>query len=157
MKKSFVSIALGVFLALGSGSQAMYASAFNYSPDSIITTSIENIGNDIVVTTEFSVSNSSKIANQKTASVSKTYKKGSETIAKIGISGTFEYDGNTVKVKSKSVTPKTVYSGWSFSQESFTSSGGEISLLGKLSNFWGSDVPVDISLSCDKNGNIDHN
>lgn len=157
MKKSFVSIALGACLALGLGSQAMYASAFNYSHDSVITTSIENIGNDIVVTTEFSVSNSSKIANQKTASVSKTYKKGSETIAKIGISGTFEYDGNTVKVKSKSVTPKTVYSGWSFSQESFTSSGGEISLLGKLSNFWGSDVPVDISLSCDKNGNIDYN
>ena len=157
MKKSFVSIALGACLALGLGSQAMYASAFNYSPDSVMTTSIENIGNDIVVTTEFSVSNSSKIANQKTASVSKTYKKGSETIAKIGISGTFEYDGNTVKVKSKSVTPKTVYSGWSFSQDSFTSIGGEISLSGELRKLFTTNMSVDISLTCDKNGNVDHN
>ena len=157
MRKSFVSIALGACLALGLGSQTMYASAFNYSPDSVVTTSIENIGNDIVVTTEFSVYNNTRSTYEKTASVSKTYKKGSETIAKIGISGTFQYDGKTVKVKSKSVTPKTVYSGWSFSQDSFTSSGGKISLLCKLSNFWSSDVPVNISLSCDKNGNIDHN
>lgn len=157
MKKSFVSIALGACLIFGSGSQAFYASAFNYSPESVVITSTEKIDNDIVVTTEFSVSDISKIGNQKTASVSKTYKKGNETIAKIGISGTFEYDGKTVKVKSKSVTPKDVYSGWSFSQDSFTSSGGEISLSGELAKFLQPNVAVDISLSCDKNGNIDHN
>lgn len=157
MRKSFVSIALGACLALGLGSQTMYASAFNYSPDSVVTTSIENIGNDIVVITELSVSNNSRSIYEKNASISKTYKSGSSVIAKLGISGTFQYDGKTVKVKSKSITPKTVYSGWSFSQDSFTSSSGKISLLGQLSKFLQDDVIVNISLSCDKNGNISYN
>ena len=60
MKKSFVSIALGVCLALGLGSQTMYASAFNYSPDSVVTTNVEYIDNDITVITEFSVSNNAR-------------------------------------------------------------------------------------------------
>ncbi len=157
MRKSFVSIALGACLALGLSSQTMYASAFNYLPDSVVTTNIEYIDNDITVITEFSVSNNARSTYEKTASVSKTYKKGNETIAKIGISGTFQYDGNTVKVKSKSVTPKTVYSGWSFSQDSFTSSGGKISLSGELKKLFTTNMSVDISLSCDKNGNIDYN
>lgn len=157
MKKSIASIVLGTCLILGSGSQAVYASAFDCSDNSIVATSVGKIGDNITVITELSISENSKAMKQKTASVSKTYKNRGQTVAKIGISGTFEYDGKTVKVKSKSVTPKDIYSGWSFSQDSFTSSGGEISLSGELKKLFTDNVSVDISLSCDKNGNIDHN
>lgn len=87
---------------------------------------------------------------------SKTFKNGATTIAVIAIQGTFRYDGNTVSVVSKSVTQTDTYDGWSYSQTSFTSSGGTISLSGKLAKPLYSSIPFTMTLSCDKDGNISY-
>lgn len=80
-------------------------------------------------------------------------KNGSDVIATIEVSGTFSYDGDTVSVRSKEVVRCDTYDNWSFSQTGFTSSGGTITLSGKLSKGL-SSKNISMSLSCDKNGNL---
>ena len=93
-------------------------------------------------------------------STNKTYTKKSTSIkngtiiADIWITGTFQYDGTTVSVVSKSISKCETYDGWSFKQSSFTSSGGTITLEGKLTKLIVLNADISISLSCDKNGNI---
>lgn len=111
-----------------------------------------DLGNGFTYTDTVTVSPARAI-NQKSGSVSGSYKYSGATIAVIGISGTFQYDGTTVVVVSKSVSQKTLYDGWAFSQSSFTSSGGTITLTGTLSKGT-AKVSVNLSLTCDKNGNF---
>lgn len=114
----------------------------------------EDLGNGITVTTEITVAPTSSRATDKSATCSQTYTKNDTVIAVITIQGTFRYDGSTVRVVSKSVTQTTTYNGWSYSQTSFTSSGGTITLTGKLTKLFSLNVPVNLSLTCDKDGNI---
>ncbi len=93
-------------------------------------------------------------ANSKTATREQEYYKGDTLIGKIAITGTFAYDGKTSRVISKSVSSKETYNGWSYTQNSFTSSGGTIELTGKLSKIPHHAISVNFDLSCDKNGNI---
>lgn len=74
----------------------------------------------------------------------------------ITIQGTFSYNGSSVSVISKSVTQTDTYNGWSYSQISFTSSGGTISLTGKVTKLLILSNTFTMSLSCDKNGNISY-
>lgn len=152
MKKSFLSVALCACLSFGVGAQAVNASAFNTMPTTV-TQNVEHLENGITVITELTVSNNAR-AKEKTSSILKTYKYGNKTIGKIGINGKFRYDGKTVKVVSKSVKKQNLASGWSFSQDSFTSSGGTISLSGELEKSISENINIDITLSCDKDGNI---
>lgn len=137
-------------------SATMHASAVgaNIELQEILYSQTENLGNGITVTTEISVPSSQARATDKSATCSQTFKDGSTVIAVISIRGTFRYDGSTVSVVSKSVTQTTTYNGWSYSQTSFTSSGGTITLSGKLTRLFSLNVPVNMSLTCDKDGNI---
>lgn len=77
-------------------------------------------------------------------------------IAVISVRGVFRYDGNTVSVVSKSVTQADTYEGWNYKQNSLTSSGGTIALDAKLTKLLVASIPVDMTLSCDKDGNISY-
>jgi hypothetical protein len=83
-----------------------------------------------------------------------TYHKNGVVIAQIAVTASFQYDGKTVSVLSKKVYQKDTYQGWSFTQTSFTSSGGTVRLKGTLKKSGNSSVSVDLSMTCDKNGNI---
>lgn len=87
---------------------------------------------------------------------SKTFMNGDTKIAIIAFTGTFRYDGSTVSVVSKEVTQTDTYDGWSYSQSSFTSSGGTITLSAKLTKPLNSSIPFTMTLSCDKDGNISY-
>lgn len=87
---------------------------------------------------------------------SKTFTRGNTTIAVIAILGTFRYDGSTVSVVSKEVTQTDTYDGWNYSQSSFTSSGGTITLSAKLTKLLNASIPFTMTLSCDKDGNISY-
>lgn len=86
----------------------------------------------------------------------KTIKSNGTTIGIVAIHGTFAYDGSTVSVVSKSVTQTDTYDGWSYKQNSFTSSGGTITLDGKLTKLLFVSVPFTMTLTCDKDGNISY-
>lgn len=79
---------------------------------------------------------------------------GDTLIAVIAFEATFRYDGSTVSVVSKSVIQTDTYDGWSYSQTSFTSSGGTVSLTGKLSKWLILNTTFTMTLTCDKDGNI---
>ena len=119
------------------------------------TVSIRQLSGDITVKERIlEHTNPAARGNSKTATREQEYYSGSTLIGKIAITGTFTYDGKTSRVTSKSVSSKKTYDGWSYQQNSFTSSGGTIELTGKLKKVSYGSIDVDISLSCDKNGNI---
>ena len=96
------------------------------------------------------------LSSSTVATVTKTkkYTTSGKVIAKIAVTAEFSYNGSSVKVLSKKVSKKEVYSGWSFTQSSFTSSGGTVTLKGSLKKTGVSAVPVSLKITCDKNGNI---
>lgn len=93
-------------------------------------------------------------ASTKTTSTTKTITYNGVTVGIFTIQATFQYNGSTVSVTSKSVTRADTYSGWSYTQTSFTSSGGTVTLNGKLTKLLHPSLSFSMSLSCDKNGNI---
>ena len=111
--------------------------------------------NGIRVVEEIIVSSSAARATAKDATKKQTFYEGDTVIAIIAFQATFRYDGSTVSVLSQSVTQTDTYSGWSYSQNSFTSSGGTVTLSGKLTK-WLIFNPTNftMSLTCDVNGNL---
>ena len=93
-------------------------------------------------------------SSTKSVTRKQTYIKNDNTIAIITLTAEFSYTGSSVSVGSKSVSQCTTYNGWKFSQTSLSSSGGTASLSGKLTKFLNASVPVNISITCDANGNI---
>lgn len=85
-----------------------------------------------------------------------TLKDGDTTIGIIAIAATFRYDGTTVSVVSKAVTQSDTYDGWEYVQNSFTSSGGTVTLDAKLTKWIILNTSFTMTLSCDKNGNISY-
>lgn len=81
-------------------------------------------------------------------------KKSGTLIAVIGYTVTFRFDGKTVSVASKSITQTDTYDGWTFTLESFTASGGTVTLKGTLSKLLNPRYAFVSSVSCDKDGNI---
>jgi hypothetical protein len=78
------------------------------------------------------------------------------TIGIIAITALFRYDGNSVYVISKAVTQTDTYEGWNYKQNSFTSSGGTVTLDAKLTKLLVLNIPFTMTLTCDKNGNISY-
>lgn len=81
---------------------------------------------------------------------------GDTLVAYIRFEATYRYDGSTVSVVSKSVTNTDTYDGWEYVQNSFTSSGGTVTLNAKLTKWFIFNTPFSMTLSCDKDGNISY-
>jgi hypothetical protein len=107
----------------------------------------------ITIVEELTVYQSAR-SNQKTAYKTKTYKKNDTIIASIVLKAIFSYTGSSVSVSSKQVSQSETYEGWKYSQTSLTSSGGTVTLSGKLTKLLNSSVPVSVTITCDANGNI---
>lgn len=98
----------------------------------------------------------------RTATTTRVYSQDDVVIAVIAITGQFLCDGSTVRVGSKSISRLETYEGYSFVQEDFTvtGSGNEavnymtIRLTGTLRKSIFDSSSVDISLTCDNNGNL---
>lgn len=84
----------------------------------------------------------------------KTIKSGDTTLGIIAFQATFRYDGSNVAVVSKTVTQSDAYEGYSYKQNSFTSSGGTVTLEGKLTKLLIFNQAFTMSLMCDINGNL---
>ena len=93
-------------------------------------------------------------SNTETATRTKSFYREGALIAEIKFAATFRYDGSSVSVISKAVTQTDTYSGWNYIQQSFTSSGGTVTLEGKLRKLLVLNVPFTMGLTCDVNGNI---
>lgn len=106
--------------------------------------------------TTVTVSKSLARAGTKTAIRKDEFTHNGITAAIIQLTGTFTFDGSTVSVVSKYVSRCETYDGWSFQQSAFTSSGGTIRLTGKLTKLIFLNSDVDMTLSCDKDGNISY-
>lgn len=90
---------------------------------------------------------------ERTGTKTRTFTYNGETIAEISLMATFRYNGSTVSVVSKSVSNYTTYDGWSYQQNSLTSSGGTATLIGKLKK-GPLSTSVNFSITCDASGNI---
>lgn len=113
------------------------------------------IDDDITVVDEI-IAYSQLRSQDKTYEFNRKITANGTTIGDISIKGTFRYDGTTVSVVSKSVTKKDTYDGWKYSQTSFTSSGGTITLKAKLTKTLTPSISFTMTLSCDKDGNISY-
>lgn len=89
----------------------------------------------------------------KTSERKKSFYDGETLIAVIAFKASFSYDGSSVSVLSKTVTQTDTYESWNYSQESFTSSGGTVTLAGKLKKWLIFSNSFTMSLTCDVNGN----
>ena len=81
---------------------------------------------------------------------------GDTLIAHIRFEAAFRYDGYNVSVLYKTVTHTDTYNGWNYVQNSFTDSGGTVTLDAKLTKLLIFNIPFTMTLSCDENGNISH-
>ena len=84
----------------------------------------------------------------------KTVYHGDTLIAIIAFTATFRYDGSTVSVVSKSVIQTDTYDGWSYKQNSFTSSGGTVTISGKVTKWLVLNSSFTMGLTCDATGNV---
>lgn len=75
-------------------------------------------------------------------------------IAVIAFTATYRFDGTSVSVVEKTVTQTDTYGGWGYKQTLFSSSGGTVTLEGKLSKWLVFNNSISMSMTCDKNGNI---
>ena len=109
--------------------------------------------NGMVMKDEIIVTTNAR-STDKTATRRTTISDNDTTLAVIAFKATFRYDGSTVSVVSKSVTQTDTYEGWSYKQNSFTSSGGTVILDAKLTKLLILQKSFTMSLTCDKNGNL---
>lgn len=127
--------------------------AFANEQETLITQDVMEYGDGIVIIDELY-----EVAISRTSTKEYTRKNiimsGGTTIGIVAIKGKFSYDGSKVSVVSKSVAQTDTYNGWNYKQNSFTSSGGTITLDAKLTKLVVANVPFTISLTCDKNGNV---
>ena len=128
-------------------------SAFAVEQENVVMQRQIQIENGISITEEL-VEHSFARAQTKDYTWRKTYKQNDTVIAVIAIYGSFSYDGKTVYVLSQKVSQSTTYNGWNYSQTALYSSNGVITLEASLSKLLVLNVPVNMTLGCDKNGNI---
>ena len=112
--------------------------------------------NGLKVVDEITIVENARAA-EKSATHTKTFYREDKLIAVIAFTATFRYDGTSVSVVSKSITQTDTYNGWSYTQESFTSSSGTVTLTGKLKYLLiFSSTTFTMDLTCDANGNISY-
>lgn len=121
----------------------------------IVYSNVTTLENGMSLTEEI-IDVSSARSTDKAYICRSTYAQDGETMAIIAFSATYRYDGSSVSVISKTVIQTDVYNGWTFTQKSFTSSGGTVTLTGKLSKWLIFNNSISMSMTCDKNGNISY-
>lgn len=147
MKKAF---ALILCLILLGTSIPVYA-----TDDNATTAAISE--NGLIVVDELIIETPNARASEKSATRKRSLYDGDTLIAVITFTATFRYDGTSVSVVSKSVTQTDTYSGWSYKQASFTSSGGTVTLTGTLKYLLiFNPTTFTMSMTCDANGNISY-
>lgn len=148
--KRFFSLLLCIailFLALP------YASATE--PEDVIYSNEYTLENGLTVVDVVTAVSQTR-ASGKVAYREKSIYDGDTLVAYIRFEATFRYDGSTVSVVSKTVTNADTYDGWDYVQNSFTSSGGTVTLDAKITKWFIFNTPFTMTLSCDKNGNISY-
>lgn len=126
----------------------------NNNVQQVVWCSEEQLDDGITIVREIVVNGAENRSMSKAYTDKRTYTRDGTVIAEIWIDATFRYDTQTVSVVSKSISKCETYDGWSFKQSSFTSSGGTVTLTGKLTKLLVLNANVSISLTCDENGNI---
>ena len=112
-----------------------------------------DLGNGIVIIDRITEYTNAR-ATGKTATRTKEIRENGILIGAITLFGEFRYDGTSVSVLYTAVTRTDTYEGWSYRQNSLTSSGGTITLDAKLTKLLFLNIPFTITLTCDANGNI---
>lgn len=149
-----MSLLIVCVLVISCLAQPCMAASLSSEDEVIIHQSYEILENGITVTSVISTPTTEARGVTKAYTKKTTFTREGVTIAEIWIDATFRYDTQTVSVVSKSISKCETYDGWSFKQSSFTSSGGTVSLTGKLTKLLVLNANISISLTCDKNGNI---
>lgn len=152
--KKCLSLLLCLVL-IASMSAPAFAVSYESTSENILFYREETLSNGITVIDEI-VESSYTRATGKTCTRTSTFKDGDTVIAVIAYQATFQYDGTSVSVLSKSVTRTDTYNGWNYKQTSFTSSGGTVTLSGKLTKLLIFNSAFSLSLACDKDGNISY-
>lgn len=125
-----------------------------YMPNEIIT--VVDLGNDVTVESIIIVHESfSPFSTMATKSATKkdVYKVGGEEVATISLTANFGYDGTTSWVNSASVT-KSIASGWTYSNENLTTSGGTATVIAILKKTGIMTTNIYTYLCCSPNGDI---
>lgn len=147
MKKILaLAVCFVLLISVMSPAYATEQSVTIYSEEIVLESGI-TVKDEIIVTPQAR-------STDKTATRRRTLKDGDTVIGIIAFQATFRYDGSTVSVVSKSVTQTDTYEGYSYKQTSFTSSGGTVTLEGKLTKLLIFSTSFSMSLTCDKNGNL---
>lgn len=148
MKRN-LSVALICILLLGSMVLPSAAAPAIYRYNEVIYTEMGPVEVETILTIHDSLTRS----NTKKADVAQTVKYSGKVIAEVTLSATFGYDGKTSWVISASGA-HTTYEGWSYGNESITTSGGTASLVAKLTHAVHGSRSVSISLTCSPTGQI---
>ena len=117
-------------------------------------TKVVDLGNGITVETTTTVYDSLLRSSTQKASSTSKFKNNGELIATVTLTATFGYDGSRAWVVSASGS-HSMESGWTYSNQSISKSGGTANLTADIKSTTGLDsFPVDISLTCSKDGDI---
>lgn len=145
MKKT-ISMLMALVLVL-SLSLAPMCSAYEY-------VETVDLGNGITAEVSTTVYESLLRSSTRKASRTATFKNNGKEIATVTLTATFGFDGSRVWVVSASGS-HTTESGWRYQNEDITNSGGTSNLTAEIKSTTGLGVvPVDISLTCTKDGDI---
>lgn len=121
----------------------------------VVSYQVIEVGNGITCVDEV-IEYSNARSTDKTTERKRTFTQDGVVLAVIAFRATFRYDGSTVQVISKTVTQTETFDGWSYKQNSFTASGGTVTLDAKLTKLLIFNQPFTMILSCDKDGNISY-
>ena len=149
MKRIF-SLSLCILLLL---SLSINASAETNNSGTVIFREETLLENGLLVVDEIIEYAQTRIATKSYTRQQSFYYKDN-LIAVIAFTAKFYYDGIDVSVISKSVTQTDTYNNWNYTQNSFTSSGGTVTLTGKLTKLLIFNASISMGLACDANGNI---
>ena len=152
MKKRIISKCL---MALIIVSMLASAALAEYMPEETVTIvkALENgITVESIITVHESFSAFSTMATKK-ATKTDTYKRNGTQIATVSITASFGYDGSSSWVNSASVS-KSVSSGWTYSNEKITTSGGTATVTAILSKIGVASMDIYTYISCSPDGEI---
>lgn len=150
MKRRFITIFLGALMA---AALFVLTAQADYTADKAVTT-VEDLGNGITVESTIIIEDASPLSLMATKKATKqdVYKFNGSQIATVSITASFGYDGSSSWVNSASVS-KSVSSGWTYSNESITTSGGTAAVTATLTkNPY--NVAVYTYISCSPDGEI---
>ncbi len=126
-----------------------------YTPDEVFS-SVEVLDNGVTIETTLVIHGSIDIlrsTSSKTATKTDVYKYNGTEIATISLTANFGYDGSSSWVNSSSVS-KSIASGWTYSGENLSSSGGTATVTASLKKFLITTVGVNTSITCSPTGAI---